>query len=175
MPKISILGIKIRPIELNVNEPIMTFVFEIAEGSPADPLFYSSPRLRTALGKEPPVGAAIGHLSYFFSSKDAKKPEKVFEAVYPFHFAKRIMGGLSKKGIASELERKCLIEMKKRFGNFQILPFLGIAEKPRRKQVSARGIRTTTKTVPEYRANSEQMLSGINAVRRRMHRRFNRK
>ena len=168
--KLSVLGIRSVPLEPRPGE--LVFFFKVAKGSPADPLFYSNPMLRSLLAKKSQIGHNLGHLTYFFDSADAE-PTKALESIQTFNSANYARNGLLGKGIASTLEKKCLVEAQKRFGKFRVEPFMS-SSKERRKQILARGIKLVDKN-PAYSVSSTRMLQGINTVRRRMHRRFNRK
>ena len=130
--RLSLPGIlvKIRP---ELGGP--RFQFFICNGSPANPLFFTSPGLREILKKSKyPQGFELGYIRY------SLRTDRVDEYIYPFRGTMEdIFEG---KGIASGLERIITRELKKLTKkNITIYPGM-LAEPVRARQQEKRGIKT---------------------------------
>ncbi|MFA6268593.1 MAG: hypothetical protein WCW13_06720 [archaeon] len=170
MKKILVLGIKLTPypFENTSLSQGVQFDLRVEKGSPANPLFYSSPKLRKILEKHPElVEYSIGHYS-FDHAPHTKEGRAVFEEnPDPFGYLEgRVAKEFKRKGIALEIERKVVTELRKRFGPIIIEPFLGISSRARNKQMFARRV-NVSKEIPSYSLNADEVLARINAVRRK--------
>lgn len=172
--KLLTLGLKLEPPVDFKSKSIeelgsMEFFVVAGYGSPADPLFYSSPRLRTALEKHPHlIGKGIGTMEYSGYAFSKKSP--VLHVLnYPFFYLGKEIADFKGKGFALELERKVISAIKQRFGNVIIKPFASVSLE-RRKQLLSRGIKAGS--VSGYFENASGMISRINAKRRVDRKRF---
>jgi hypothetical protein len=172
--KVSFLGLKIVTPEGFKSKSVeelgsMEFVVKVDYGSFADPLFYSSPRLRAVIEKYPKlIGDKIGTMEYSGFSFSKKSP--VLHVLnYPFLYLKKELLDFKGKGFALELERKVISAIKQRFGNVIIKP-LALVSLERRKRLISRGIKAGA--VSGYSQSATGMLSKINATRRANRKRF---
>ena len=172
--KLSVLGLKLLPspgFESKSVEALgsMEFFVKVERGSPADPLFYSSPRLRAAIEKHPHlIGKGIGTMEYSGYAYSKKSPV-LHVSNYPFFFLGKELADFKGKGFALELERKLISAIKQRFGNVIIKPFASVSIE-RKKQLLSRGINASS--VNGYSENASGMISRINAKRRTDRKRF---
>jgi len=177
IPKKLIPGIQIVEVP-GANRRTTRFEFKVTEGSFADPLFYSSPRLRELLKKFPPLkGRNIGYTSYFFFSRKSKKPKaaggRFSVRSYPFEnlksYSDRGKGSFIEveefrgKFIASELQKKTHREMIKRHGEIEVMPAYYVSQ-PGRRQMAARGIKLINR---RHHTTASNMISKINMVKRK--------
>ncbi len=174
MNKLNVLGLKLVPpkgFESKGIGELGSIEFDVVatRGSPADPLFYSSHRLRLALEKHPHlIGKGIGIMEY--QGCDFLKSSPVLRVLnYPFFNLDKELFDFKGKGFALELERKVISAIKQRFGNVIIKPF-GSVSLERRKQLLSRGIKASS--VSGYSQNAVGMISRINAKRRTDRKRF---
>ncbi|MFA6065297.1 MAG: hypothetical protein WCW44_06045 [archaeon] len=113
------------------------FDFKVGFGSFADPMFFSSPALREVLTAHPlKEGARAGFISYTSSGGHVE------QAVYPFRYldGTPLSGKLNRKGIASELEKRTLRVMIKKYGDLKLVPFMGLTRYEGAKMLLSRGI-----------------------------------
>ncbi len=170
-------GLKIVEVP-GANRRTTKFEFKVTEGSFADPMFYSSPRLREQFKKFPYLkGRNIGYISYYFYSRESKMKGVVggrFSVKnYPFanlnSYSNQSGGGFKEveefmgKFIASDLEKKTLREMVKRHGEIEVMPAYHMAQ-PGRRQMAARGIEIINR---RHHTLAGDMISKINMVKRR--------
>ena len=171
--KINLPGILIKPVPIENNGGII-FKFHIGRGSFANPLFFTSPELLKLLPKlnahTLPKNSLLGQWTY---NKERYIPSEdlVFEEhVAPFSFVKDSEKFLN-KGIARALEEKCLLELKKRYGQSTIVPFGG-ANPKRMMSLRRRGINTrktgvfSGQGVFTYEAKLTKMLESLKARKR---------
>jgi hypothetical protein len=175
--KINLLGILIKPVPIENNGGI-TFEFHIARGSPANPLFFTSPALVDVLSKLDrsalPKNSILGKWEYF---KERYIPREfpLFEVKSkPFRFVADNKALLD-KGIAPGLEEKCFSELKRRYGQSTIIPFWE-ANEQRMKSLIRSGISVKKigvlrgKDIFTYEAKLTKMLEGLKARKRRRRR-----
>jgi len=165
-------GIRIVPeIDVPVKEnPISaSYEFEIARGSFADSLFFTSPALRQVIETNPSLKkfGTIGGIGYAFVSQ-----KKVQQHYWPFGESKTIEKVLKRKGIASELEKRVLIHLKSKVGDLIIEPSFGLTSKERNQQLARRNIKHDSDFIPSHQTKLSRVLASINMVKRRRKRIF---
>ncbi len=169
MPEKPVLrGIKIEPY---YSPDGMLFHFSVGTGHAGDPLFLTTPTMRGALEDSPHLkpGQVLGHITYHGYRFEEGRQEGAFdEEVYPFFNEPSIAPKLRRKGIASRLEERALMELKRRFGGgLKIHPHLNV-EEPRKRQLAERGIPLKGKDYnPFYSATVDEMLAGIRRARKK--------
>lgn len=174
MDKLSVIGLKLVPpkgFESKSIEALGSLEFDVvvSRGSPADLLFYSSPKLRTTLEKHPHlIGKGIGTMEYLGHAFSKESP--ILHVLnYPFFNLGKEISDFKGKGFALELERKVLSAIKQRFGNVIIKPFASVSFE-RKKQLLSRGVKVGPTN--SYSKSATEMISGINAKRKIDRKRF---
>ena len=172
--KMELLGLKIIKIPSSYTGE---FIFDIVagKGSPAENLFFTSPALRDFLSEHKIQGGTpVGHISYILVQSSPKMPLVFEQATYPFghdESASNIFMKLKGKWMASELEKKCLTELRKihKGSKIIIVPYMGIISDSREIQLKKRGMRMARqsyKFADAYRVSLEGMIDAINRKRR---------
>jgi hypothetical protein len=158
MPKtqISVPGILVKT-ELNEDEFLVLFF--ITNGSPANPMFFTSPALRDAINMIPEkrlYKTDFGGITYLHS--EIKKNE--YRVGYdPLGVYRSAFEG---NGIATALEKIALRELRKKVGNARIIPFIEASEE-RAAQLKKRGtpIQTTYGGLHKYDTTVDKLLNSI--------------
>jgi hypothetical protein len=160
MPKtqISVPGILVK---MTIDKKSYKFHFFLANGSPANPMFYTSPALRDAIKqipKEDIIDTHIGQITYTNTEKN-----KHSEHYYPLD----AYLDFRKKGIALALEKIALRELRKKIGNAPIHPLTGAGEE-RVKQIKRRGIPVQTDEGgrSQYKTTVNKLLNGIKKIQK---------
>ncbi len=167
MVKNKIWGIKIKVVHDGPKNDLPAFAeysFEFAIGTYADPLFFTSPELRKIIDKNPhwKKQIKIGTIDFMRSG------DKVMQQhIFPFGELEKEDRKLIRKGIGAGLEKKVLVDFRKRFGDVKLEPSFGLTGPDRTRQLEKRGIRFNPEQIPSHITKLSRMLSAINKVRRR--------
>lgn len=187
--KISVKGIRIKPyIHFETTRDgqrgkpwTFQFRFEVGEGSPADPLFYTNKRLQEVITKHSLSGRKLGRSGYcvadWSKGPDASKRVYLSGFFFPFdkfHLSKAEFKDVIGSGHGTNLERKMKLYLRrlmKEHFNPKAKVILTREESTgyRKRQLkrSGRGIEIRKRNVP-----LEMSLSNINRARAKWHREF---
>ncbi len=161
--KLSLLGIIVKkdPYQTGGGNPYNIFSFELALGSPANPMFFTSPTLREVLVSLPlKPGVQLGFIDFTYSGR-----KNVYELrTFPFYHLDKLDNGkyeglLAGKGISKGLERICNREFAKAVGGKVIIVPSDYAT-PRRVEVLMK--RGLSGAKSHYAIPMNELQRGIN-------------
>jgi len=174
MDKLSVLGlILVPPVGFNKKSieelEMIDFHIVVGKSTPANPLFFSNPRLREAIAKHPHLkGKGIGRIEY--SAESFTRSSPVLKVTnYPFIDLGKEVNDFKGKNFALQLQRKANSAIKKRFGNVILKPFASVSQ-DREKQLSALKIKLNSSR--SYSVPIKSMLDKINERLRINRKRF---
>jgi len=169
-----LLGIVITPEEMDLRDGTVgaDFQFKIGRGSFANPLFYSSPKLRELMAKHSmQEGRRVGYIEYHSDVvPEDRGSHNIRGLAYPFyHLRGGVRHDFNRKGIATELERKALAYLRRQVGSKAVINSKCVSE-GRARQLAARGI--TARKDETYQMTVGGMQAGINKLRRQKRKEF---
>jgi len=176
MAKMSVLGlILVPPVGFDKKSierlDVIDFHIVVGKSTPANPLFFSNPRLREAIAKHPHLeGKSIGYMEYSADAYSFTKSLPVLNVTtYPFTYLGKEINDFKGKNFALQLQRKANSAIKKRFGNVILKPFASVSQ-DREKQLSALKIKLNSSR--SYSISIKSMIDKINERLRINRKRF---
>ena len=162
--KKEIWGLKVvpNPKEPEKHQMFQNYDIEIAQGTWADPLFFTSPTLREIIGKN-------GELKKFGKTGSIEfslQGEKVIQHTYPFSKLGKKDKLFIGKGVGTGIEEKALAHLEKRFGNVTIEPSFGLAGEKRIGQLKRRNVKYSD-SFEAYSIKIRKMRDAIKMAKRR--------
>jgi hypothetical protein len=164
MGKLSVLGlILVPPKDFSKKSAeemgVIDFHLVVGKSTPANPLFFSSPRLRESLAKHPHLeGKAIGYMEYF--ADEYTKANPVLRVTnYPFTYLEKELSDFKGRGFVLDLQRKANSAIIQCFGNVIIKPF-GSVSKDRERQLLSLKIKLNS--ARSYSVSAKTLSSRIN-------------
>ncbi|MGI6589977.1 MAG: hypothetical protein ACOX1V_04945 [Candidatus Iainarchaeum sp.] len=174
MNKLSVLGLRlVGPKDFNKKSieelGLIDFHLVVTRSTPADPLFFSTPRLRESLMKHPHLeGKAIGYIEYYADSFTKSNP--VLKVVnYPFTYLGKELIDFKGKGFALGVQRKANSAILQKAKNAIIQPF-GSVSKERARQLASLKIKMDSNRM--YSVSAKRMADKINAKLRANKKKF---
>lgn len=148
---------------------MIDFHIVVGKSTPANPLFFSNPRLREALLKHPHLeGKSIGYMEYSLDAFTKSAPVlKVTN--YPFFYLGKELVDFKGKNFALELQQKANSAVMHRFGKVIIKPFSSVS-KDREKQLASLKIKLDS--ARSYSIPVKSMVDKINEKLRLNRKRF---